>query len=70
MKQPFFAKTNMLQTKGVYRCDPMRIDPDFADAYDWLVRKWLDIKGKMGTGCFLGAEERANTKSPIFQDCT
>ena len=29
----------LLQMKGVYRCDPARIDPDFEYAYKWLVQK-------------------------------
>ncbi|MBO4290777.1 MAG: DUF3841 domain-containing protein [Lachnospiraceae bacterium] len=36
---------DLLQKQGLYRCDPAQIDPDFVDAYNWLVKK---MKEKIG----------------------
>ena len=36
---------DLLQREGMYRCDPAQIDPDFVDAYDWLVKR---MKEKIG----------------------
>ena len=39
-----------LQNEGIYRCDSSQIDPDFKDAYDWLVKQMRKRTGPPPAG--------------------
>ena len=47
---------DLLQKEGIYRCDPRQIDPDFAEAYDWLVKQ---MKKRIG-------DPPAGTEYPVW----